>query len=141
MHRRCHPLVVATGKVTVKGASQLEGGNGVALLAGGNVSLTGAPEGSYLQGLVYTNGSLSADHVSVVGPTLAEGSEASVFSAGGLYLPVGQSGVWKGGGGPASVAPDPATSVTVYLDANSVPMAAGPGWASARVVMTTCASR
>ena len=67
-------VVVATGKVTVSGQSELVAGGGVALLAGKDLTLAGSgSQGSYLQGLVYTEGLFQADRVSVVGTLIAAG--------------------------------------------------------------------
>lgn len=67
-------VVVCTGKVTLDGQNHLESGNGVALLAGKDLSITGQDsDSSYFQGLVYTEGTFQANRVSIVGTLIAAG--------------------------------------------------------------------
>lgn len=84
-------LVVATGKVNVANCSNLAGGSNMALLAGDDVNLAGSDsQGSYLQGLVYSQGNFSANKVTVVGTMVTKGS--GTFRDARLLTPTG-SGV------------------------------------------------
>lgn len=65
-------LVAATGNITVRGQSDFRSGNGVAMLAGKNLTISGSgATGSYFQGLLYTEGTLDADHVTLLGSLIA----------------------------------------------------------------------
>lgn len=67
-------VVVCTGKVTLDGQNHLVSGNGVALMAGKDLSITGQDsDDSYFQGLVYTEGTFQANRVSIVGTLIAAG--------------------------------------------------------------------
>ena len=64
--------VVVTGNVTLEGQSQFESGHAVAVLAGGDARIRGSgPQGSFFQGLVYTEGLFEADRVTLVGSLIA----------------------------------------------------------------------
>jgi hypothetical protein len=64
--------VVVTGNVTLEGQSQFESGHAVAVLAGGDARIRGSgPQGSFFQGLVYTQGQFEADRVTLVGSLIA----------------------------------------------------------------------
>jgi len=81
-------LVVCTGKVSVEGATSLSSGSGVALVAGGRVSLSGSgSEGAYFKGLVYTDTGFSADRVSLVGPLISRGVGSVELTEAKLLMP------------------------------------------------------
>ncbi len=108
-------LVVCTGKVTVEGATSLTAGSGVALVAGGQVALTGSGSaGSYFQGLVYTDTGFSADRVSLVGPLVSRGEGAVELREAQLLMPKDVPAVWTGGGGAGGGGPDPRETVTTF---------------------------
>lgn len=66
-------VVVATGKIELEGQSKFESGAGVAILSGKDTSISGSgPQGSYFQGIVYTQGRFSADRVTLVGSLIAD---------------------------------------------------------------------
>lgn len=70
-------VVVVTGDTTVEGQSEMVAGSGTALLSGGDLRLSGSgAEGSYFQGLVYTQGAFDADRVTLVGTLIAADEEA-----------------------------------------------------------------
>lgn len=65
-------MIVCTGNLTVNGQTDFQSGNGLAVLTGGNLKVTGSgPAGSFFQGLLYTKGSFEADRVTVVGTMIA----------------------------------------------------------------------
>lgn len=65
--------VIATGTVNLLGQSQFESGNGVAVMSGKDTHIEGSgPAGSFLQGLVYTQGRFSADRVTLIGALIAD---------------------------------------------------------------------
>lgn len=68
-------VLLATGSVEVRGGgSKVVSSDQVALAAGGDVKLRGVnPAGNYFQGLVYTEGDLEADSITVVGAAIANG--------------------------------------------------------------------
>ena len=67
-------VVACTGKVTLEGQNRLVSGNGVALLTGKDLTISGrASDESYFQGLVYTEGTFQANRVSIVGTLIAAG--------------------------------------------------------------------
>ena len=61
--------IVARGNVTINGGSQFSGTNNVAVLAGGRITLRGA--GNYFRGIVYGEGGIDAQNVTVVGNAIA----------------------------------------------------------------------
>jgi hypothetical protein len=64
--------VVVTGNVTLEGQSQFESGHAVAILSGGDTRIRGSgAQGSFFQGLVYTQGQFEADRVTLVGSLIA----------------------------------------------------------------------
>lgn len=72
-----HGALIATGNVTVTNACGLEAGNRLALLAGGDLTLTGQGQAtSFLQGVVCAGGDVHASQVTVVGTLLAPGKKA-----------------------------------------------------------------
>ena len=74
--------LVCTGKVTIRGASDFVADSRCAVVAGGDVSVTGTgSESSYYQGLLYSAGSggISVEGVTLLGAAVASGpSEARV---------------------------------------------------------------
>ena len=67
-------MVACTGKVRREGQNRLVSGNGVALLTGKDLTISGrASDESYFQGLVYTEGTFQANRVSIVGTLIAAG--------------------------------------------------------------------
>ncbi len=62
-----------TGRLTVEGGAQLAADNQVAVLAGGDVTLSGAGADHGFQGLIYTGGRLEASRMSLTGCLLANG--------------------------------------------------------------------
>lgn len=95
-------VLVASGKVTIDGQSQFESGNGVAILSGRDTSITGSgSQGSFFQGLVYTQGKFSADRVTVVGNLISDDeanrppvslTDARVFTSGNPSITVSLAG-------------------------------------------------
>ncbi|MGE0492109.1 MAG: hypothetical protein AB7S38_23040 [Vulcanimicrobiota bacterium] len=99
-------IVCATGAVTLDGTAQVDPSSSLALLAGGDINLSGSgPHGSYLQGLVYTEGRFVADSVTLVGTLVAGGDGSAdvdltntrIFSLPDLDVEFG-----LGGGGASS---------------------------------------
>lgn len=77
-------LVLCGGKVTIQKGCTLDADNLVALAAKGDVTLEGADRSDYFfQGLVYTNGNFSAEHLTVLGAVIADSSDPT---RGGLTL-------------------------------------------------------
>ncbi|MHB2021311.1 MAG: bactofilin family protein [Candidatus Xenobia bacterium] len=73
--------VIATGKVTIGEGASLTADNQAAIIAGGDVSLTGSDKSSAnFQGLVYTAGNFTAAHISLVGTFLAANPNGSVMA-------------------------------------------------------------
>ena len=65
-------LIACTGKLTVQGQSDFQSGNGLAVLAGKDLKVSGSgASGSFFQGLMYTEGSFEADKVTLVGTLVA----------------------------------------------------------------------
>lgn len=80
--------LVATGSITVEQGSDLQNGAGVAVLAGGDVTLSGLDRrGSFLQGVVYARGNLAARRLTVVGAALCRSSELRVEEVNVIALP------------------------------------------------------
>ncbi|MFN8611358.1 MAG: hypothetical protein U0931_27685 [Vulcanimicrobiota bacterium] len=72
-------ILVVDGNVTIAGQSDFNSSNGVAVLASHDFSISGSDaEGSYFQGMVYTEGGFSADKVTVVGSLVAAGEARPV---------------------------------------------------------------
>lgn len=81
-------IVMVEGDVTIEGGTELRGGNELALMARGDVKLSGSGNrGSYFQGLVYTGGGVEADSISVVGTLIARGEEQVKLHDVRLLLP------------------------------------------------------
>lgn len=79
-----HGLVLCGGNVTIQKGCQLDADNLVALAARGDVSLQGPDRSNYyFQGLVYTNGNFSAQHLTVLGAVIADSPDPN---KGGLSL-------------------------------------------------------
>jgi hypothetical protein len=67
-------MVVTTGNLRVEGQTDFRSGSGVAVLSGKDLTISGSgAEGSYFQGLVYTEGSFTADKVTLLGTMIAAG--------------------------------------------------------------------
>lgn len=65
---RLFGAVIVTGKTSLEGGSNFAHLNGVALLSKGDISLKGTSfESSFFQGLVYTEGSVEAENLTVLG--------------------------------------------------------------------------
>lgn len=97
-------MVVCTGNLTVNGQTDFQSGNGLAVLAGGDLKVSGSGQaGSFFQGLLYTKGSFEADRVTVVGTMIAASTNANprvllddarvIYNQGGVVSlpPVGGS--------------------------------------------------
>ncbi len=72
--------VVATGKIDLSGAGRLSSDNLTALLAGGDITIdggTGSPDSAIFEGLIYTEGNLKAQNLTLIGVFVAnnEGAE------------------------------------------------------------------
>ncbi|MGE0494868.1 MAG: hypothetical protein AB7S38_37000 [Vulcanimicrobiota bacterium] len=67
-------VVVVKGKTTISGGTSLDTENQVAILSEGDIDLTGVgPMSSRFQGLLYTDGGLRAEQISLVGTLVARG--------------------------------------------------------------------
>jgi len=67
--------LVVLGATTIENGCALDAGHRLALLSRGDVTLTGGgAQGSFFQGLVYTEGRLTANQLTVVGSVLAQGN-------------------------------------------------------------------
>jgi hypothetical protein len=63
-----HGAVIATGNIEIDGSGTMTGSNGSAILAGGNVRLTGsAGARAQFRGVLYTEGNLNASHTNLAG--------------------------------------------------------------------------
>lgn len=69
--------IFCRGKVELSGGAQLAADNQVAIVASGPVSMTGNGLASNFQGLVYTEGGLTADRMSVTGALVANSATPS----------------------------------------------------------------
>lgn len=68
--------VVATGSVAIHDGTALQSDNNTAVLAGGDINLSGTDqESSYFQGLLYTEGTLEAEQITLVGTLIARADE------------------------------------------------------------------
>ncbi len=124
-------LIVCTGKVTFKGAAQLDSGTGVALLAGGDIKLTGSgASGSSFKGLVYTDGGFEASQVTMMGPLVSRGTEPVVLDQARVLMPqnLPANVTWQGG---SQAGPDPAVYHTDYTAGGA--SGAGANWDAAFV--------
>lgn len=82
--------VVTTGKLTVGNGALLDANNALALLAGSDLTLNGLDrKASFIQGVVYSEGTLHVNHVTVVGATICRSATATleVNDANLIYLP------------------------------------------------------
>lgn len=85
--------IVATGKLTVGNGAVLDANHALALMAGGDLTIQGLDrKASFIQGLVYTEGILRLDHVTVVGSTICRNPYATlqVNDANLIYLPAAE---------------------------------------------------
>jgi hypothetical protein len=77
--------VIVKGKTTVAGTSSFVGDNKLALLSEGDVAITGTSDNpSHFNGLLYSEGNLSASHTSLVGTVIA--NDKSGGSGGQISL-------------------------------------------------------
>ena len=83
-------LVVSQGDLRVAGFSNVAAGESAALLCGGSVSLAG--DGVF-QGMVYCRGGLKADHVTIVGCLIQDGSAPVEMNDVRLYYTSATAGV------------------------------------------------
>ncbi len=133
-----HGIVVCTGQVRVSGKASLEASEGVALLAGKDIELTGgSAEGAYFQGMVYTDGTLRCSRVTVVGPTIVKGTDTMVMDQSRLFVPqpVAMTGEWTAGGGAGAAYSGP-TRQAYYLANGAWRLESDPaaaGWQNAAV--------
>ncbi|MCA9779971.1 MAG: type II secretion system protein [Candidatus Eremiobacteraeota bacterium] len=69
--------LIATGNLTIQGGvSELTGESEVALLAGGDLNLLGSgPAGDFFRGLLYAEGSLTVNQITLVGAAIVRGAE------------------------------------------------------------------
>ncbi|MHB2018777.1 MAG: hypothetical protein ACYCW6_17650, partial [Candidatus Xenobia bacterium] len=65
--------VIATQDVTLEGGANLSAANQCAILCNGNLTITGPGQSGAFQGLVYTQGNFSAQHITLVGTFIANG--------------------------------------------------------------------
>lgn len=66
--------IVCTGSVQLEGGTSLDGANKVAVLAGQDLTIHGG--GNYFEGILYSEGNLSASNVTVVGNTVVNSPDA-----------------------------------------------------------------
>ncbi len=79
--------LVSTGSVKIDHGATLDAGQRVSLLAEGDIEITGEDrKNSFIQGLVYTKGKLTARRLTVVGAAVARGG-ATLDTANLIYLP------------------------------------------------------
>lgn len=71
----CGAIVVKNGSVHIKGNASLDGNNRIAILCGGPVTIEG--NNNYFQGLVYSQGNISAKDITVVGNLIMDGRDFS----------------------------------------------------------------
>jgi len=82
--------IVTRGSVTIHDGAALSATDQVAVLAGGDIIVhgndRGEERGSYFQGTLYTEGSLEASDVTLVGLFLANGERTGIRDSGALKL-------------------------------------------------------
>ena len=79
-------VIVVKGRTTISGGVQLDTENQVAILSESDIVLTGhGPLSSRFQGLLYTEGALRAEQVSLVGTLVARGDEGVTLSETYVY--------------------------------------------------------
>lgn len=72
-------ILAVDGNVTLDGQTSFDATSGVALLASHNLNVSGSsPEGSYFQGLLYTEGAFTADKLTLIGCLVAGGEPNDV---------------------------------------------------------------
>lgn len=80
--------VFVTGNVLVKGAAVLAAADSVALLAGGDVRLQGtSQERHQFQGLLYSQGTLEVEKVTVLGTVICNGPRLTLNEATVIWTP------------------------------------------------------
>lgn len=96
-----HGIVVATGRVEIRGGAELTSSH-MALLSGGDVRLQGrGKHSSFFRGLVYSGGNVRAEEICVVGALLAQGAEPNVLSNATVIASPRDSVISLGSGGGA----------------------------------------
>jgi hypothetical protein len=73
--------IFTTGNATINGSANLTSDDSMALVSGGNITLTGLPSNMgtpSFQGLLYTQGNLTASNIALVGNYVANGGNTSV---------------------------------------------------------------
>ena len=76
--------IVVTGTTTINGGTDLSALNLVALVSGGDIHINGdSTTRKYLQGMVYTRGTLNASNITVAGTLITGGGGASTPGSGG----------------------------------------------------------
>lgn len=65
--------IIATGDVTLRGGSDLATENMIAIAAGGDLSIRGTSASNYFRGLLYTEGDLFAERITILGTAVANG--------------------------------------------------------------------
>ncbi|MCA9796318.1 MAG: hypothetical protein KC910_31140, partial [Candidatus Eremiobacteraeota bacterium] len=78
--------IVARGKVTLNSGVALAAANEVALVAQDTVTISGSPDGSYFQGIIYTEGDLVASDITLVGAFLANHPEEAIHPGSHVTL-------------------------------------------------------
>lgn len=131
-------LLVATGKVTIKGGSDFAADSRCAVLAGGDLSLKGAGQDSaYFQGLLMANGSggIDVSGVTLMGAAVASSPSGAKVEIANSRLLYDEKATHVSGevGFPAGVYPprgfgsqDPVTGQTTYLRLKPVTLAGPP---------------
>jgi hypothetical protein len=80
--------IVSTGEARVQGGAPFESNANLSLCAQGNVTLTGGgSDNSFFQGMIYSEGDIKANDISVMGALVAPGqSSQGQVSQGNVYL-------------------------------------------------------
>lgn len=81
--------IFCKGKVVLSGGAELNADNQVALLAKNGVTMTGTGVGNtnFFQGLVYTEGDVTADKLSVTGAVVANGGKVDLSRSAAISQP------------------------------------------------------
>jgi len=85
--------IVTTGKLTVGNGAVLDANNSLALLASGDLTISGLDrKASFIQGVVYSEGTVNLNHVTIVGATVCRNPSATlqVNDANLIYLPASE---------------------------------------------------
>ncbi|MBI3924747.1 MAG: hypothetical protein HY319_04340 [Armatimonadetes bacterium] len=79
-------MIACTGRLTAEGAANLDASNRAVILTGGGLTLEGKGAGSSsLQGVVYTEGDLVANQVSIVGAFVSNGGELQLNGTSAVH--------------------------------------------------------